>query len=753
MGEISVIKSFYTLQQQPMTRPNDFIRDANGATYRIGTLLGRGLFANTYTARSEDGADIVVKRSLGPQDFPEDSSHLVKLSRAVMDEQWQLLSRRPSDYILAPTHHFISEDGRYCLVYPRNDHSIRQHIGQVRSYQELLRTLVRCVQALKRFPSGLLPHGNIHPNNIFWDGKNIQFMDPLTPLLRLHHAEFLQAKGATVFTPPEYKSPRHKKGNWDAQIGNDTYALCLLLMGRLVKGSEAEVTSTGLSKLLTNNVEQSIQLLMQENPSSNPHFHKRVLRQSLRLIDRGLSVEPSPSPPYRFANLEDFQNRLQDIIDFSNPSVSKVGPILFGGPLGKGTFEIDDSIGFSCSIHTTPTLEDHDDITTGTILVDLDRNGERVDGYELWVDVSRLNGGRLRFQFDIQGVPPGNYGLFIGFRVNGSVATPKDVYAELTVTAPAGYSPDTPVVPPKTLQFPTTTAVSTGDNTQTEATLDSMNAVVEHEQLQDSNVESNSDAPTDNHDASDASTSSLSPSNSVQSGPTMEKGRHPLLKGKTPSAPKSNASIKIPQLDKVRRHMVIPDDEFAPPMDTLGTPLPFTQPVRSQTPQKPSPLRIVPSSVPEETPTGPLHSSPFSVHIESLLEHSIEEYSEGLSFEPHTAEVDENLSYEEHDISSEVRPYTDSHIPSEALNEYSEELSEPASEALSEEFSDDNPPSPPRKQTVANQLDGNETEVLENIFHTGMTKLRQSIEEDPFRATIIGLIALIGLFGSIILAL
>ena len=83
-----------------------------------------------------------------------------------------------------------------------------------------------------------------------------------------------------------------------------------------------------------------------------------------------------------------------------------MGPILFGGPLGKGSFQQDDEIRFSCSIHTTPPLEDHEDITAGTIVVDLNQNGARVEGYDLWVEVSRLNGGRLRFQFGIVDIPP-----------------------------------------------------------------------------------------------------------------------------------------------------------------------------------------------------------------------------------------------------------------------------------------------------------------------------------------------------------
>ena len=44
--------------------------------------------------------------------------------------------------------------------------------------------------------------------------------------------------------------------------------------------------------------------------------------------------------------------------------------------------------------------------------------------------------------------------MFLGFRVNGSLATPKQEYAEFHITANVGYEPPVPSVPPKTLQFP-----------------------------------------------------------------------------------------------------------------------------------------------------------------------------------------------------------------------------------------------------------------------------------------------------------
>ena len=106
-------------------------------------------------------------------------------------------------------------------------------------------------------------------------------------------------------------------------------------MGRLVRDCELEICTQGLTKLLENNLAQSIQLLLDDNPSANVHFHERVSRQIIRLLDRALNVKMGTIPSFRFSNLQDFQQRLQNIIDLINPTVSKVGPILFGGPSAK----------------------------------------------------------------------------------------------------------------------------------------------------------------------------------------------------------------------------------------------------------------------------------------------------------------------------------------------------------------------------------------------------------------------------------
>ena len=280
-----------TIQITQMSTSQNFIRDANGATYRIGALLGRGLFARTFTARGEDGVDWIVKDCSWSFRLPREHAHLVKISRAVMDEQWQVLSRNNPPIFLSTMPSFISEDGRYCLLYPRHDVGFKRTDGSIRSLPELLRILARCAQALNHLPSGLCPHGNIHPNNVFWDGQQVLFMDPLTPLLRLHHADLLKAKGLTPFTPPEYRLSRTRSSSWTPSIATDTHALALLLMGRLVRDCELEICTQGLTKLLENNLSQSIQLLLDDNPSANVIFMTGSLDKSLRLLDRALNVK------------------------------------------------------------------------------------------------------------------------------------------------------------------------------------------------------------------------------------------------------------------------------------------------------------------------------------------------------------------------------------------------------------------------------------------------------------------------------
>ena len=152
-----------------------------------------------------------------------------------MDEQWQVLSRKSS-----PTfwHQLQTLFRRWkiLLVISRHDVGFKHRWGNLAHFPGAENTSKMCA-GIEPSPSGLCPHGNLHPNNVFWDGQQVLFMDPLTPLLRLHHADLLKAKGLTAFTPPEYRSIRTRKSSWSPSVATDTHGLALL-MGRLVRDCE-----------------------------------------------------------------------------------------------------------------------------------------------------------------------------------------------------------------------------------------------------------------------------------------------------------------------------------------------------------------------------------------------------------------------------------------------------------------------------------------------------------------------------------
>lgn len=687
-----------------------FIRDDHGVTYRVGTLLGRGLFANTYTVRGEDGQEWVIKTSFTPQDVPAELSHLVKISRAILDEQWKILSKLPSPHLLAPVRHFISEDGRYCLVYHRNDSNISQHLAQINTVQDLLRFVTECTIALAHLPGGLCPHGNIHPNNVFWNGKHIQFMDPMTPMLQRHHQTLLAAKGFTKYTPPEYRKSKTRPVDWSPSVYTDTYALCLLLIGQLTRGVENSIVTEGISPLLENNLAQSLELYLQQSPSSNPNFHQRVTHTLVRFLRRGLSHPFTPSPPYRFNSVREFQHRLQSITDLINPTISKVGPILFGGPLGSQTFHQGAEIPFSCSIYTTPMLEDHEDITCGAIVYDLDRDNQRVQDYDLWVEVSRAPDGKLRFQFGIEDLPPGHYHLILGFQINGSLAAPHSNSTDFQIIATPGYTPTTSNVPTKTLQF-TGSPVPEQNSAITSLSLVNDASTTE--------TTTNSDTPVDT--------------------------RHPLLKDREANTPsRSTANIIIPDVQTQRPVMLLPDAEDALLADVLEpivvpklplSEIPTSDPVSvvSDIKSKPS-LRIVTESMDTRPKIGALHTSPFTIEIESLVLSQTEKPNRihPLSVVQEDYSVEDSLEDGYTDEFSVVEP-TDGftgHVPP-ITQEESSEMHEPET---------------PKPSTVVIA-----DEEVHDVFKDMWQYTLSHLKEDPFTVSIVVLVAVIMLLGTLVL--
>ena len=430
---------------------NDFFKDDKGQTYRVGTPLGRGLFAKSYTVRSDDGLEWVAKISLQTQDFPTGKEHLAQISRQILQEQWIEVSGIQHPNILRPHTHFISDKGHYCVLYPRNDQNFDNYLQRDHSIPDLLRLAIQLAQILPTLPKRFFPHGNIHGGNVFIQHqhrRHILIMDALTPLLRTHYQELLQCRDSIpAHVPPEHRIHTIKSNttksndDWNPKITADTYAISLFLLQYILGVETAkQVSLSGMDKKIEDALERRIVQLLEQNPTANPHFISRVGRSLLRLLSRALHQNMAPSPPFRFPSIVEFQERLQDIVDAVNPTIAQLGKIIFKSPPGQTDFYTNQSIEFSCLIKTTPNLEDHEDVHCGTMIIDIDKN-QQIKSYNSSVDVSRNPSGKLRFALQIDGLPPGNYIVRLGFLIKDSISPHKQVESTFRVFPVAGYSP------------------------------------------------------------------------------------------------------------------------------------------------------------------------------------------------------------------------------------------------------------------------------------------------------------------------
>jgi hypothetical protein len=426
---------------------DDYIRDGKGHTYRVGSLLGRGLYAKTYAVRGEDGKEWVIKVPLNPSDLPKGHEKLAKTSRLILQEQWRELALLENENLLIPKHQFTSQEGVYCLLYPRNDRSLHRELQREYSIQELLALCIQITEILtaKSFPQNA--HGNLHPRNIFVNSNNhIQLSDPVTSTMEDYYQSFLEASGQkTSYTPAEIRTGE----SYNVRASTtDSYSISLFLYTSIMGyDSSTQIGPDGLNKLLRTNLQTRLLSLLERDLSSNKRFRNRLANQFSRLLNRGLSPRYQPSPPFRFADLRELTARLQDLHDLISPSITHVGKIIFNRPPGSTIFETNENIDFSCSVETAPLLEDHQEIECGIMLFNRDKDFERVRGFECNYDVSRHPSGRLRFALMIYNLPPSNYLLRLAFQIKGSLGEPYIIESFFEVIPAPGYVPPQREIP------------------------------------------------------------------------------------------------------------------------------------------------------------------------------------------------------------------------------------------------------------------------------------------------------------------
>ena len=418
-------------------KAGDIISEESGLQYELKSLLGQGLWAKTFLAQSKEGVDWVLKIPLSASDFPSGHEDKAELCRKIAIHYGDMFSKLKTQEIMCPSKTFISTTDIPILVFKYNRNNLEQRLRQKMSFQELLGLCIRIVDVLDTLPLPLRSHGNLHPRNIFlMERDKILLADPLTPFICEHYPQLNGFKRQIDASfPPEIQN---KKTTSPAEVSVDTYCVAAMLFQGITKGKRLSLKQ-GISKDIRVVVHEAlIDILVKEQ--TNKIFHERLCTQLIQFLNRALSVETSPSPPYRFASLSKFQTRLGNIYDLIEPSVTYIGQIMLERSPGDTTFSTQEPIQFSCTIECTPKLDDIDEIDCGVRLVDRTRN-ERIRGYELGYSVHSHPSGRLRFDFSLGTLAAAQYTVKIAFKIRGSSAEVRTQEKDFDVEPAAGWVP------------------------------------------------------------------------------------------------------------------------------------------------------------------------------------------------------------------------------------------------------------------------------------------------------------------------
>jgi len=189
---------------------------------------------------------------------------------------------------------------------------------------------------------------------------------------------------------------------------------------------------------------------------ANPRFAARVADKLGAVLNRGLSRQPAPSPPYRFGSATELTGRLQEIRALVDPRVEGVGKVLLHADAKDGMFEGGAVAAFSTTVTITPGAT-HEDLATGLLVRDLDAEGDdRVPVPDARYNVKPHPSGRLRFDFELPELRPGRYTVRVAFTVKDSGHEPTTADGHFEIRPPPGYVPpaDEPAPESQALRFP-----------------------------------------------------------------------------------------------------------------------------------------------------------------------------------------------------------------------------------------------------------------------------------------------------------
>jgi hypothetical protein len=414
------------------------VTDSQGVTWTVGQELGRGGVARTFVARSANGREAVLKVALTAADlFGDDADGLAKSCSQIVKDHASAMRDRKRAALPDLVGEVTTADGTAALLMPRFPATLATRLRSATPLAALLETLRRAVEACST------PHGNLRPENILLaeDGR-VVLADPLTPGWLEHGARIDARLG-------DRKPARPPEATTDLIAGWDAYALCIALFQAsmcdpaTLESRREDLTpapTAGLDKSTLARLKDRI-LARLDHEQANPRFATRAADKLCALLNRGLSLQASPSPPYRFDSTSDLLARLTEIVELVDPKVHAVGKVMLAAGARDNVF----GEGMVASFSTTVTVSEgisHEDLAAGLLVRDLDADGDdRVPVPDAQFTVKPHPSGRLRFDFTLPELRPGRYTVRIAFAVKDSRHEPTTTDGHFELRPPPGYVP------------------------------------------------------------------------------------------------------------------------------------------------------------------------------------------------------------------------------------------------------------------------------------------------------------------------
>lgn len=427
----------------------DTLTDSRKHTWQVGQPLGRGLWGASWVVRDDDGNEAVLKTSLRAGDMPADAplpDGLLEACAACVREQATLYRQAEHGFLPKLEDTFDLPDGRPALLLPRYASSLERRLDAGLPLGEALSLVERVSAQLEALSTVDRMHGDLRPSNVLLNERGDPVLvDLLTPAAvairgRLHEL----ATDRRDYWPPE--------AGGTPSPGWDTWALCLVLYETAMLATEGGdprrderpgLPRDGLSKMqLATLRDRALARLKREG--ANPRFASQVATRLGALLNRGLSAQTEPSPPYRFQASGDLRPRVAEVAALVRPRIDSVGKLLLSADASDEVFEGGDQVAFSVTVGATEGVSDHEHIACGVQVLDLDAADDedpRVHVPDARYDVQRHPSGRMRFQFALPDLPPGRYRAKVAFAIRDSGDEPELAEGEFEVRPPPGWVP------------------------------------------------------------------------------------------------------------------------------------------------------------------------------------------------------------------------------------------------------------------------------------------------------------------------